>query len=157
MNDIRFGENTHLNLLLAPVDIVSAATQSTHVKVTGHRVHFLVTIGAITGDSLNVQIEASTAATTTGANSIAFAYRLSGDTAADTYGAITTADSDGVDFTASDDNKFMLIDVDPSILPDDDNYLSVLLAPGASASVCLASVMVAQESRYGQLDPVSST
>lgn len=156
-NDIRYGMNTHFIPVISPVDIVSTATNSTHIKVTGGRVHFLVQFGTITGDSVAVTVEESTSAATTGAEAIPFKYRLSGAVGADTWDAVTTADSTGVAVGASDDDKILLIDIDPSTLSEDCNYLSVLASPGGSASAVEIGVIAMIESNYGQLDHVSST
>lgn len=155
--DIRFGMNTHIIPVLYPHDIVSTATNTTHIKVTGSRVAFLVQFGTITGDSVDVTVEESTAAATGGAEAIPFRYRLSGAVATDTWGAVTSADSTGVAITADDDNKILLIDIDPSTMSEDCNYLSVLISPDTSASAVEVGVIALQESRYGQLDHVSST
>ena len=152
-----YAQGNHVVPVLAPADITSNATNTTHVKVTGHKVQFYVSFGVITGDSVAVTVEASTSAATTGAEAIPFNYRLSAAVGADTWGAVTTADSGGVDITASDDNKILLIEVDPSTLPDDDNYLSLLLSPGASASALIVGAHCVQASRYPQLDHVSAT
>jgi len=153
----QFAQYAHVIPVLSPVDIVSTATNSTHIKVTGHRVNFLVFLGTLTGDSCSVTVEESTAASTTGAEAIPFRYRLSGAVGSDTWGAVTTADSTGVDFTASDDDKIMWVEVDPSDMSSDTKYLSVLLGPGASASACEVSVAAIIDSWYQQLDMVSST
>ena len=114
-------------------------------------------LGTLTGDSLAVTVEESSAASTTSAEAIPFKYRLSGAVATDTWGAVTTADSAGVDMTASDDDKILWVEIDPSDLTDGDHYLSVLLSPGASASACEVSVIALQDVRYRNLNMQSST
>ena len=73
----------HVVPVLAPADIVSTATNTTHVKVTGHHVSFLVSFGAITGDSVAITVEESSAASTTSAEAIPFKYRTSGAVGSD--------------------------------------------------------------------------
>jgi hypothetical protein len=154
-----FGMLEHIVPVKAYSDIVSTATNTTHLKITGHRVAFLLSFATITGDSVTLTVEASSAATTTGAAAIPFYYRLSPVTASnDTWGAVTSADSTGFDVTASDDGKLVLIEVDPrNVIDEEDQYLSVLIAPGASASAVGVSAVAFQESRYAQYDQVSST
>jgi hypothetical protein len=152
-----YGELNHIVSVQAYADIVSTATNTTHVKVTGHRVMFIASFATITGDSVAVTVEASTAATTTGAEAIPFTYRLGSAAGADTWGAVTTADSTGVDITASDDGKILIIEPILSGLGDDDKYLSVLYSPGASASACGISTICIQDSWYPQLNHISST
>ena len=152
-----FAQHNHVIPVLAPADIASTATNTTHVKVTGHKVQFWISFGAITGDSVAVTVEASTAATTTGAAAIGFNYRLSGAVATDTWDAVTTADSTGVDVTATDDNKILLVEPILQEMGEDDQYLSVLLSPGASMSALLVGAHAVQYSRYPQLNHVSAT
>ena len=155
--DKRFAMDDHIIPVLSPVDIVSTATNTTHIKITGHHVTFLVPFGTITGDSVVVTVEESTSAATTGAVAVPFKYRLSLAVGADSWGAVTTADSTGVIVTASDDDKILLIDIDPSALSDDCNYLSVLVSPEASCSAVEVAALAVQDARYGQLDHVSAT
>ena len=152
-----YGQDLHIVKVADYADIVSTATNTTHIKVTGHRVTFLISLATLTGDSINLTVEESTSAATTSAAAIPFVYRLGSAAGADTWGAVTTADSTGVDMTASDDDKLMLIDVDPADMSDGCNYLSVLMAPGASASVCGVSAYAITDARFRQLNHVSST
>ena len=157
MNQVRYAQGLVPRPVLSPVDIVSTATNTTHVKVTGHHVTFLVYFGTITGDSVAVTVEESSAASTTSAEAVPFRYRLSSAHTASTWGAVTTADSGGVDVTASQDDMILMVEVDPSDLTDGDNYLSVLLSPGASASAVEVAAICLQEERYVGATPMSST
>ena len=158
MNFNDFGMFNEIVKVKAYSDIVSTATNTTHVKVTGHKVMFLIDFTTITGDSVAVTVEASTAGATTGAEAIGFYYRLSHVAASgNTWGAVTSADSTGVDVTATDDNKMLMVMVDAMDMNDDDRYLSVLLSPGASASAVGVSAICMQDSRYRQYDHISST
>jgi hypothetical protein len=155
---IRFGQDLHVIPVASPLDITTSDINTTHVKVgAAHRVTFLLHFGVITGDSIAMTVEESTAAATTGAEAIPFIYRLSGATGSDTWGAVTTADSTGVDITASDDGKLLMIDVDPSTMSEDTNYLSVLFATGGSMSECVVNGLAVLQPRYPQLDHVSTT
>jgi len=158
MQQIKYGMNTHIIPVFAPYDIEANDINTTHVKVSNAlSAQFLLFFGVITGDTINITVEESTSAATTSAEAIGFSYRLSGDTASDTWGDVTTCDSLGATITASDDNKLLLIEVDLAEMSDDCNYLSVLGTTESSMSACLVSAVALLESRYGQYDPVSTT
>lgn len=158
MHDLKYGMNTHIIHVFAPLDITTSDINTTHVKVSNAlHVTFLMSFGVITGDTINVTVEESTSAATTGAEAIPFAFRITGDTASDTYGAVTTCDSTGATITASDDNKILIIDVDPNTMSDDANYLSVLGVTGGSMSACVTGCIALIYPRYAQYDPVSTT
>ena len=158
MKSLKYGMNTHIIPGFAPLDIVANDFNTTHVKVTNAlSCAFLLGFGVITGDSINITVEESTAAATTSAEAIGFGFRLSGDTATDTWGDVTTCDSLGTTITASDDNKFLWIEVDLREMSEDCNYLSVLGTTESSMSACVVSAVCFLESRYGQYDPDSTT
>ena len=153
-----FGMFNEIIQVKAYSDIVSTATRTTKLKVTGHRVMFLLTFATITGDSCPITVEASTSAATTGAEAIPFYYRLGHITASgNTWGAVTSADSTGMDITASDDGKVLMIMVDCMDMNDDDQYLGVLLSPASSMSECGVAALAFQDSRYRQYDHLGST
>lgn len=158
MDSLKYGMNTHIIPVFAPLDLAANDMTTTHVKVTNAlRVTYLLSFGVITGDTMTITVECSSAATTTSASAIPFAYRLTGDTASDTYGAVTTCDTDGLLVTASDDNKLLIVDVDMSDVADTASYLALSLVTEASMSACVASVVALVETRYGQYDPLSTT
>lgn len=157
MNSLLYGMNTHVIPLVAPVDLGAAGIRTTHVKVN-HALSatFLINFGVITNDTMNITVEESTSAATTGAEAIGFGYRLTGDTAADTYGAVTTCSSVGTSFVHSAINNIsMLIDVDLAEMSDDCNYLCVYILAGSDPSLVSATALL--QTRYGQYDPVSTT
>ena len=157
MKDLKYGMNTHVIAVLAPVDLGAATIRTTHVKVSNAlSATFLIHFGVITNDTMNITVEESTSAATTGAEAIGFSYRLTGDTASDTYGAVTTSDSDGTSFVHSAINNIdMLLHVDLAGMSDDANYLCVKIVAGSNPSLIAATAFL--ETRYGQYDPVSTT
>jgi len=158
MNALKYGMNTHIIPVFAPLDIAANDINTTHIKVNNAlHVTFLVQFGVVTGDTINITVEESTSAATTGAEAIPFAFRLTGDTASDTYGALTTCDSLGSTVLADYDNQLLIIEVDPRTMSDDCNYLSVLGVTESSMSACVVSAIALVHSRYGQYDPVSTT
>ena len=111
-------------LQIVPLRIPQATTTA-EVTLPGVRLRnsqwlsFLCYWGALTSDSTDigiVRVYSSTAATSTaGETAIPFKYRLSSAVGGDQWGAITQAvAADGVTFTAEDDNKSLLIEVDPA-------------------------------------------
>ena len=118
MNGIRFGEN----MLVRPLysGLGASADETAWVDVSKAQwVTFYIIGQADTATTLH--IEASSAASTNAScEDIAFWYRVSGTMStaaagmgADTWGAITTADSAGFSYT----NGALLLDVDPAVLP----------------------------------------
>lgn len=154
---IRFGQDIHVIPVYAPQDVGTADVNTTHINVSRtHHITFAVQFGNLTNDSKVITVEESSAATTVSAEAIPFTYRLSGAVATDTWGAVTTTDSTGVDMVhASDDNKLLLIDVDPATLSDGDNYLSVRIS--SAGGECYAGVVAYLQTRYSQLNPLSTT
>jgi hypothetical protein len=157
MNSLLYGMNTHVIPVVAPIDLGAATIRTTHVKVShALAVTYLINFGVITNDTMNITVEESTSAATTGAEAIGFGYRLTGDTAADTYAAVTTCDSAGTSFVHSAINNIsMWLEVDLTTLSDDCNYLCVKIVAGSDPS--LMSVTALLRNRYGQYDPVSTT
>ena len=157
MKSLKYGMNMHIIPVLAPVDLSAATIRTTHVKVS-HALSaaFLINFGVITNDTMNITIEESSAATTVSAEAIGFGYRLSGDTATDTWGTVTTCDSAGTSFVHSAINNIdMWIEVDLTTLSEDCNYLCVKIVAGSNPSLIAATAFL--ETRYGQYDPVSTT
>jgi hypothetical protein len=87
------------------------------------------------------------------ANSTAIAYSYSKDGAAigtDTAGAWTAVASTGVTIAHTDDDKNLIIKVDPAALTADYPYLRVVADPGGSASACEIAINAIVEERYNQ-------
>ena len=151
--------------VLAPQDITTTATNSVFVSMK-NAVHatFYVHFGSITAASadqaITVTLTAATSSATTSETAIAFNYRLSGAQATDTLGAITAATASGMAIATTDDNKVLLIDVDPRVLDataSDAAFVSVRVAPDAGASATLVSAICVVEQAYGQLTPLSAS
>ena len=158
MQSLRFGQNTHIIPVIAPIDLAANDITTTHIKVTNAlRITYLVGFGVITGDTATITVECSSAATTTSASAIPFTYRLTGDTAMDTYGAVTTCDTDGLLITASYDNMLLMVDVNMSDVADAASYVALSVVTAGSMSACVVSAVALVETRYGQLNPLSTT
>jgi hypothetical protein len=157
MKDLKYGMNTHIIPVLQPVDIAASTIRSSHVKISNAlSAAFLINWGVITGDTVNIYVEESTAAATTGAETIGFGYRLTGDTDASSYGAVTTCDSLGTSHDDTDiDNLSMWLEVDLATMSEDCNYLCVKIV--AASDPTLISVTAFLQVRYGQYDPLSTT
>lgn len=157
MKSLKYGMNMHMIPVLAPVDLGASTIRTTHVNASqALSAAFLINFGVITNDTVNITIEESTSATTTGAEAIGFGYRQSGDTATDTWGAVTTCDSAGTSFVhTAIDNTDMWIEIDMAGLSEDCNYLCVKIVAGSDPSLMAATAFL--ETRYGQYDHVSTT
>jgi hypothetical protein len=138
--------------LTSPVDTGSTTVNS---DVIGTKeligIKFVVSMGTITGDTVVVTVEECD--DTTPSNSTAIAYLYSKDGAAigtDTAGAWTAATTSGVTLAATDDDKNLIIKVDPAALTDAYPYLRVVADPGGSASACEIAINAIVEERYNQ-------
>ena len=167
-NRLAFAEN--ILPLKAPIDSAGTAyaTPYVNLKDTLHAT-FLVYFGVITATSADqdiiVTVEASTAAASNASEvKIPFKYRLSGATGANTWGAVTTAvAANGVTIdTVNDDNKLLLIDVDPAVIEGthgsrDAKYVRVNVAIDAGGTVTLNSVIALLDPMYPQTTHLSAT
>lgn len=144
--------------LMSPVDLGSTDTGSAFVNVKNAQwISFIIPFGTITGDTCTVTVEESSAASSGSEVAIPFMYRLSSALGTDTWGDPTSATSAGLAVSADEDDKLMLIEIDPATLDDGYDYLRVWLNLGASASACEVAVLAALEPRYKQDDPISSS
>lgn len=161
---IRFGEKLQVVPILAPQDITETATATSFVNIQkAHWITFLLQFGTITGDSIDVKPEVSIENADSGTEAnVKFRYRLSSAIGTDSWGAITdVAAGSTVGIAAGDDNKLLLIDVDPAdvsaALSNADN-VRLLITPGSSGvTACLVSAIAVLEPRYPALNPQSSS
>lgn len=163
--DVRlaFGEN--IVPLKAPVDSAGTAFASPFVDLK-NALHctFLVYFGVVTAtsadQSITMTVEASTAASSGSEVAVAFKYRLSGATGANTWGAITSATSSGMSIATTDDGKMLLIDIDPADLERqlaDARYVRYVVGIDAGGTVTLNSGAAILEPRFAQLTHLSAT
>ncbi len=155
---IRFGQDLLVLPILSPVDNTSDV-YTTYVSVSkAHRVTFGIQFGNITTSSIAIYVEESSAAAdTTSATEINFRYRLSDATGGDEWGAVTTASTAGILIDCSaDDNKMLLIDVDPSSMSDGKTFLTVRINASGSNPGLMSAFAVLQP-RYPQLDIAVTT
>lgn len=153
---IRFAEGLKVLPILAPQNIVASATASEYVDLKlANWATFVVSFGAATSDSTDtctVTVEASTAASSNATEgAIAFSYRLSSAVATDSMGTITAATTAGVAVTATDDNKVLVIDVDPAAVAAtaaDRRFLRVVLTPNAEMASCNVGALAFLAPRY---------
>lgn len=152
MAKVRFGEDINIVHGVSPIDIVATDVDSAYLKLdNAHWVTFIVALGTITGDTMNITIEASTTNASASAITVGGWYRFKTAIGADSWegAAATTFDSSGVTVTASDDDKILLIDYDPTENPDY-NYVRLALVTAGSMSACEVAVVYAVETRYKQ-------
>lgn len=154
---VRYAQGMQPLNLLAPQDIVATATASAYFDLNlSNWLTVYVPFGAIastdsTGEVV-VTVEASTAGSSNATEgAIAFQYRLSSAVATDSMGAITSATTAGVAVGQADDNKFLVIDVDPAAVATtaDRRFVRVVITPTAEiTSTVVGGVIAIAEPRY---------
>lgn len=155
---IRFAEGLKVLPVLAPV-ANSTSEGTDYVDLDGsHWITFLVQFGAMTSDStdtVTVTVECSTAASSNATEiQVPFKYRLSAAVGTDTMGAITAAAAaTGAVVDAEDDNKLLIVDVDPAAIPSltgytDHRYLRLWLAKNTELATNIVDVIAVMEPRY---------
>lgn len=153
---MNLGQKTHIVPVLAPVEVSTGTTNTDVVGLKEYEeIEFLISFGAITGDEVVVSLVESTNTTASGTD-VAGKYRLSSAVGTDTMGAVTTLASTGVTLTADDDNKMLLITVDPATLTDGYPYVFVEIDPGSSMSSMLISGVALLKPRYPQAVQISA-
>ena len=154
---IRYAEGLKVLPLLAPQDIVATATASQYYDLNlSNWLTIVVPFGNVAStDSTGgvaVTVEASTAGSSNATEgAIAFQYRLSAAVATDSMGAITSATTAGMVVTEADDNKVLIIDIDPSAVAvtADRRFVRVVLTPTAEVTAPLVGgVLAIAEPRY---------
>jgi hypothetical protein len=155
---IKFAEGLHVLPVLAPLaDSTSVGTDYLNIE-NAQWITYLVQFGAMTSDStdtVTVTVECSTDSSS-GANeiSVPFYYRLSAAVGTDTSGTITKATASGVAVTATDDNKLLIIDIDPAEIAattgftDAHIYNRLWLSKNAELATNTIGVIAAIEPRY---------
>jgi len=166
MKDARFGIGEQIVPLKAPVDSAGTAyaTPFVDLKNALHATFFYY-MGVVTAASADqnivITMEAATAAASGSEVAIAFKYRLSGATGANTLGAITAATSSGVSLdTTSADGKLLLIDIDPAALDSalaDARFVRMVVGIDAGGTVTLNAAWAVLDPRYPQLTQLSAT
>lgn len=166
MNDARFGFGENILPLKAPVDSAGTAFATPWVDLK-NALHatFFAYYGVITATSADqsvvVTMEAATAAASGSEVQIAFKYRLSGATGANSWGDITSATaSGGASVATTDDGKMLLIDIDPAALEGalaDARFVRLVNGIDAGGTVTLNAMWAVLEPRYPQLTHLSAT
>jgi hypothetical protein len=159
MDAIRFGQGLKVTPLYA--EEATAAFASKFIRVDrAHWLTFLVNWGAI-DTAVTITVEQATASATTSSvpATIKFWYRLLPAVGTDdtTISSASYCASTGKALTAStDNNKAMIIDVDPATLSDTYKYVRVVgtLTNCAAAAFTVTGLL---EQRYSKAEPVGSS
>lgn len=157
--DYRLGVDGRIVPLLTPADIVATATNTSFLdmKAVNHATlcAFFGSITAASADQpITVTLTVATGAATTGEVALAFKYRLTGAVATDTLGDISSATSAGVSIATTDDNKILMIDVDPGALEAalaDGRFVHLLITPDAGGSATVVGVFALIEPAYASV------
>ena len=166
MKDARFAFGENIVPLKAPVDSAGTAyaTPFVDLKNALHATFFWYA-GVVTATSADqnivITMEAATAAASGSEVAIAFKYRLSGATGANTWGAITAATSTGVSLdTTSSDGMMLLVDIDPAALDSalaDARFVRMVVGIDAGGTVTLNSAWAVLDPRFPQTTHLSAT
>lgn len=144
---IVIGEDLHIVLATAPVDIDSGVSSDVWSMANHAHVSILVLLG-VTGGATTITVEECDDFTPSNSTAIAFSYYAETTAGGDTLGARTAATTSG--FAAStNDGVFYVIDVDASQLSDGRPNLRVV-ASDPSGATFGAIVAILSGSRYAQ-------
>lgn len=155
MNDLM---NVHYIPALASIDSTTTVTEAmTDAIDVGEltALHFVVNMGAITGDTVVFKLYKDANTTTSGGTAIAFSYKLTSAVGTDTISAWTASASTGLTVTADDDNKVLIINVDPALCGEYP-YVYLGIDPGASMTSFVYGVVAVCVPRYNQSIPPSA-
>lgn len=156
---VRYAEGHKILPILTPADVVATATPTSYVDLDQvNWATFLVSFGNVastdsTGEVV-VTVEASTAGSSNATEGqILFQYRLSGAVNTDSMGAITTPASAaaGAPVNNTDDNKVLIIDVDPSVVAAsaaDRRFVRLVITPTAEITATVVGAIAILEHKY---------
>lgn len=161
----RYAQALNTVPLISPVDTVATAVASPFVKLGGaHGGTLFVFFGTISAASADQSVTVTLEAATTGASgseaAVAFNYRLSGAVGANTWGAPTAATSAGVAIATDDDDKMLMIDLEPAkflAAKADCTHVRVVITPNAGGTATEVAAFAQLEPRYSQYTMVSAT
>jgi hypothetical protein len=147
---LNMAEEIQVVPVLTPADIVATAAVTKYVnlsKVGMGQLEFEINFGAVastdsTGEVV-VTIEANdvndTSTSDNNEGAIAFKYRLSGAIGTDTMGAMTDAEAAGTAVNNTNDNKTLLVYVDPAVAAK--KYVRAVITPTAEISSTLVGAV----------------
>lgn len=150
-------ELVHVVPLVAPVDTTTTTVNTDVIGAKEYEeIQFIIICGAITGDTAVVTVEECDDTTPTNSTAIAFSARESSAVGTDAMGDRTATAAAGYTLAATDDNKILLVDVDPATLTDGYPYLRCVIDPGASMSAFLIAVIAICKPRYPKATQLSA-
>ena len=162
----RYAEKLHIVPVFSPAGTTTFLSYAVGLE-NSHWVTFLINLGVMTSDSSDTGtvtvIATDTLGNTTDAQDVAvpFSYRLSGVMGTnEDWGDITAATASGMTFSAVDDGKSIVIDVDPASIPVlHSTAKGVRIAVDGTGLITQAGIAVNAlvEDRYPQADHISAT
>jgi len=157
-----FAQYDNIVPLLQPVDLGSTATNTPSIALKGaHRVAFLVQTGVTTpnatSDIVDITVVAATAEGAVAQTAVAFKYRKSSAVTANTWGAVTTATTTGVELTDDDEGMSLWIEVDPDALAASDYTHLHLNIEQNAFSAFFASAVAFIQTRYRMTTMATAT
>jgi hypothetical protein len=162
----RYAEKLHIVPVFSPAGTTTFLSYAVGLE-NSHWVTFLINLGVMTSDSSDTGtvtvIATDTLGNTSDAQDVAvpFSYRLSGVMGTnEDWGDITAATASGMTFSAVDDGKSIVIDVDPASIPVlHSTAKGVRIAVDGTGLITQAGIAVNAlvEDRYPQADHLSAT
>ena len=162
----RYAEKLHIVPVFSPAGTTTFLSYAVGLE-NSHWVTFLINLGVMTSDSSDTGtvtvIATDTLGNTSDAQDVAvpFTYRLSGVMGTnEDWGDITAATASGMTFSAVDDGKSIVIDVDPASIPVlHSTAKGVRIAVDGTGLITQAGIAVNAlvEDRYPQADHISAT
>lgn len=149
--------NVHVIPVIAPYDSATTVTEAYTDAINVGRVtecQFVLQFGTITGDTVVVKAYKDTNSTAGDGTAIPFLYKKTSAVGTDTTTAWTAATTSGVTVSASDDNKALVIDIDPARC-EGAPYVYLGIDPGSSMTVLLQSAVALVVPRDNQAIPAS--
>ncbi len=151
-----YQERVHIVPGLAPQDLGSTTTRSDVINAGACLwVQAIIPIGAITGNAVVYVEECDNVTPTTHTETAAWKYRLTSAVNTDSVGAITAGSASGITLTdGTDENKTMIIDIDPSALTAGYPYVAINIDPGSELFAAVTWVLYPRYPQNAQLSAV---
>jgi hypothetical protein len=148
--------------LISPADVSTTAQTTAYIDLrNAQKACFMVFLGTITSSTATdveaLTIECATAEGGTEA-AIGYSYRLSGAVGTNTWGAITTVGTTGLEIGLTDDDKMICVEVDPDVLAANDyRYARLKLTDTDDMNAFEVAVWAEIWPRYKQTTHISAT
>ena len=140
MAKMNLAQDIHIVPLTAPEQLSATFTPSFINMALYEKVEFIITLGAIAGDSFVITLNQSAAAAGSGVTAIAGHYRLTAAAGTDTMGATTALTTSGfTTLNGTHENMTLIIDVNSQdMTTESKKYVGLVCTDSGSADVFIA-------------------